>query len=201
MARPWAGSASHPHRSQPIANQHHAGVHCSFSDQRLVVCLGLVNGKEMMSLFDDVMCLLPAAALEAVRGKGFRHQKLVANAFLTVSAFADFLQCAVSDVSDFHNRCVGRLSRRFSLPRCAFSSRRSLRPRPHHCRSLLQRWLRALLVWRLHLDPASQETAHWVPRCSRRGPLPAASCATEEPWTTLPFSGVSSSRSGTTGPT
>ena len=107
VARPWAGSASHPHRSQPIANQHHAGVHCSFSDQRLVVCLGLVNGKEMMSLFDYVMCLLPAAALEAVRGKGFRHQKLVANAFLTVSAFADFLQCAVSDVSDFHNRCVG----------------------------------------------------------------------------------------------
>ena len=29
------------------------------------------------------------------------------NAFLTVSEFGDFLQCAVSDVSDFYNRCVG----------------------------------------------------------------------------------------------
>ena len=46
VARPWAGSASDPHRSQPIANQHRAGLHHSFSDQWLVVCLGLVNDKE-----------------------------------------------------------------------------------------------------------------------------------------------------------
>ena len=46
VARPWAGSASDPHLSQPIANWHRAGVHYSFSDQWLVIGFGLVNDEE-----------------------------------------------------------------------------------------------------------------------------------------------------------
>ena len=44
-----------------------------------------------MSLFADAIYPLPAAALETLRGQGFRHQKQVANAFLTVEGICGLL--------------------------------------------------------------------------------------------------------------
>ena len=128
------------------------------------------------------MCLLPSAALETLRGKGFRHQKLVANAFLTVSAFADFLQCAVSDVSDFHNSCVGAgesevflATVRLQQPTLFETSATALSPSSSTVASCTSGVAPAPETQ----PPKRRRT--WVPRCSRRGPLPTASCATEEP--------------------
>ena len=128
------------------------------------------------------MCLLPAATLETLRGKGFRHQKLVANAFLTVSAFADFLQCAVSDVSDFHNKCVGAgesevflATVRLQQPTLFETSATALSPSSSTVASCTSGVAPA---------PGTQPPKRrrtWVPRCSRRGPLPTALGATEEP--------------------
>ena len=47
VAGPWAGSASDPHPSQPIANRHRAVYTIySFCDQWLVIVFGLVNDEE-----------------------------------------------------------------------------------------------------------------------------------------------------------
>ena len=134
-----------------------------------------------MSLFADAIYPLPAAALETLRGQGFRHQKQVANAFLTLGEFADFLQCAVSDVSDFYNRCVGvaesevflaavRLQQPtlFETSATALSSSSST---VASCSSGVA------------LAPETQPPKRrriWVLRWPRRGSLPTTSCATEE---------------------
>ena len=175
-----------------------------FSDQWLVTRLGLVNDEERhpprayghcglklvavtpvrfltfwvaMSLFDFVMCLLPAAALETLRGKGFRHQNQVANAFRTVSEFADFLQCAVSDAPDFCKRCVGVADSevflaavRLTQPTLFEASATALSP----CSSTVASCSSGVAL-ALGTQPKRRRT--WVPRWPRR---PTASCATEE---------------------
>ena len=173
----------------------------SFSDQSLVIGFRLVNDEErhpplacghcglklvtvtdlflvVMSFFDNVMCDLQrrnrrsAERVSVTRSRPLRSSCSVL--------------CLTSP--NFTTSASGRPSRRSSLPRCAFSSRRPF-----------QRWLRALLVWCLHLEPSlSRDGAPGF-----RGGLvvvlyPRRRAQQRRPWTTSLAQNLSCS--GTIGP-